>query len=42
MTTPIHLALVVEAPQVPRRAVAEIAAALQRQLTRDVAPIWEV
>ena len=39
--TPIHLALVVEA-RVPRRAVAEIAAALQRQLTRDVAPIWEV
>jgi hypothetical protein len=42
MTPPIHLALVVEAPQVSRRAVAEIAAALQRQLTRDVAPIWEV
>ena len=40
--TPINLALVVEAPQVPRRAVSEIAAALQRQLTRDVAPIWEV
>jgi hypothetical protein len=37
---PIHLALVVEA-RVPRRAVLEIAAALQRQLTRDVAPIWE-
>ena len=42
MTPPIHLALVVEAPQVPRRAVMEIAAALQRQLIRDVAPIWEV
>ena len=42
MTPPIHLALVVEAPQVSRRAVAEIAAALQRQLVRDVAPIWEV
>ena len=42
MTTPIHLALVVDAPHVPRRAVAEIAAALQRQLIRDVAPIWEV
>jgi hypothetical protein len=42
MMTPIHLALVVDAPHVPRRAVAEIAAALQRQLTRDVAPIWEV
>jgi hypothetical protein len=40
--TPIHLALVVDAPRVPRRAIAEIAAALQRQLTRDVAPIWEV
>jgi hypothetical protein len=40
--TPIHLALVVEAPQLSRRAVSEIAAALQRQLTRDVAPIWEV
>jgi hypothetical protein len=39
--TPIHLALVVEA-RVRRRAVSEIAAALQRQLTRDVAPIWEV
>ena len=42
MTPPIHLALVVEAPQVSQRAVAEIAAALQRQLVRDVAPIWEV
>jgi hypothetical protein len=40
--TTINLALVVEAPTVPRRAVSEIAAALQRQLTRDVAPIWEV
>src|SRR5262245_66350593 len=40
--TPFNLALVVEAPQVPRRAVSEIAAELQRQLTRDVAPIWEV
>jgi hypothetical protein len=40
--TNIHLALVVDAPHVPRQAVAEIAAALQRQLTRDVAPIWEV
>ena len=38
--TPIHLALVVEA-RVARRAVFEITAALQRQLTRDVAPIWE-
>jgi len=42
MTPPVHLALVVEAPQVSRRAVAEVAAALQRQLARDVAPIWEV
>jgi hypothetical protein len=41
MTPPIHLALVVEA-RVSARAVTEIAAALQRQLTRDVAPIWEV
>jgi hypothetical protein len=40
--TPIHLALVVEAPEVSPRAVLEITAALQRQLTRDVAPIWEV
>jgi hypothetical protein len=40
--TPIHLALVVEAPEVSQRAVAEIAAALQRQLTRDVAPLWDV
>jgi hypothetical protein len=42
MTAPIHLALVVDAPRVPPRAVTEIAAALQRQLIRDVAPIWEV
>jgi hypothetical protein len=42
MTPPIHLALVVDAPQVSRRAVTEIAAALQRQLMRDLAPIWEV
>jgi hypothetical protein len=40
--TPIHLALVVEAPEVSSRAALEITAALQRQLTRDVAPIWEV
>ncbi len=40
--TPIHLALVVEAPTVSARATMEIAAALQRQLTRDVAPIWDV
>lgn len=40
--TPIHLALVVDAPQVSRRVAMEIAAALQRQLTRDVAPIWGV
>ncbi|MGE0025478.1 MAG: hypothetical protein AB7U07_00025 [Thermoleophilia bacterium] len=42
MTVPIHLALVVEAPQIPTRTVMEIAAALQRQLIRDVAPIWGV
>jgi hypothetical protein len=40
--TPIHLALVVEAPIVSSRATMEIAAALQRQLSRDVGPIWEV
>ena len=40
--TPIHLALVVDAPEVSGRVVTEIAAALQRQLTRDVAPIWGV
>jgi hypothetical protein len=40
--TSIHLALVVEAPTVSARATTEIAAALQRQLSRDVAPIWEV
>jgi hypothetical protein len=42
MTPPIHLALVVEAPTVSPRATMEIAAALQRQLSRDVGPIWEV
>jgi hypothetical protein len=42
VTPAVHLALVVDAPHVPRRAVAEIGAALQRQLSRDVAPIWEV
>jgi hypothetical protein len=42
MTAPIHLALVVEAPQISTRTVLEIAAALQRQLMRDVAPIWGV
>jgi hypothetical protein len=42
VTPPIHLALVVEVPQVSRRAIAEVAAALQRQLTRDLAPIWGV
>lgn len=40
--TPIHLALVVEAPTVSPRATMEIAAALQRQLSRDVGPIWDV
>lgn len=42
MTPPVHLALVVEAPQVSRRVVSEVGAALQRQLLRDVAPIWGV
>jgi hypothetical protein len=40
--TPIHLALVVDSPLIAPRAVMEITAALQRQLTRDLAPIWEV
>jgi hypothetical protein len=41
MTPPINLALVVEA-RVPGRAVTEIGAAIQRQLSRDVGPIWDV
>lgn len=42
MTPPVHVALVVEARGVSWRGVAEIAAALQRQMVRDVAPIWGV
>jgi hypothetical protein len=40
--TPIHLALVVETPRVSPRVIKEVAAAVQRQLIRDLAPIWSV
>lgn len=38
----IQLALVVETPRIPRGVATEVAAAVQRQITRDVAPIWDV
>lgn len=38
----IQLALVVETPRIPRSVATEVAAAVQRQITRDVAPIWDV
>ena len=41
MTT-INIALVVETRQVPPMIIKEVAAAVQRQITRDFAPIWRV
>jgi hypothetical protein len=38
----IQLALVVETQRIPRGVVTEVAAAVQRQITRDLAPIWNV
>lgn len=40
--TSTHLALVVESPKVSPRTIKEVAAAVQRQLTRDLAPVWNV
>jgi hypothetical protein len=40
--TSTHLALVVESPKVSPRTITEVAAAVQRQLTRDLAPVWNV
>ena len=37
-----HLALVSQTPAVPAESVMEVAAALQRQITRDFAPSWGV
>jgi hypothetical protein len=37
-----HLALVAQTASVPMSAVTEVAAAVQRQITRDFAPIWGV
>src|SRR5262245_13067116 len=37
-----HVALVVEKSKVKPSEVARVAAALQRQVTRDFAPIWQV
>ena len=41
MTT-INVALVVETPRVPPTTIKEVAAAVQRQITRDFAPVWSV
>lgn len=38
----MNLALVVESRRIQRYEVQEVAAALQRQISRDLAPIWEV
>ncbi len=38
----LQLALVSESGQVPMKDVMKVAAALQKQATRDLAPIWEV
>jgi hypothetical protein len=38
----INLALVVETRRVQRSAIKEVAAALQRQISRDFAPVWNV
>src|SRR5262249_56273700 len=37
-----QLALVSEVPDIPVKEVARISAALQKQVTRDFAPIWQV
>jgi hypothetical protein len=38
----IQLALVADTPRISRPVAAEVAAAVQRQITRDFAPIWNV
>ena len=38
----INLALVVESSRIPRTDVREVAAAVQRQISRDFAPVWDV
>lgn len=38
----INLALVVETARIPRTAIKEVAAAVQRQISRDFAPVWDV
>jgi hypothetical protein len=38
----MNLALVVETRRIPRAAIKEVAAAVQRQISRDFAPIWDV
>lgn len=38
----INIALVVETSRIPRAEIKEVAAAVQRQVSRDVAPIWQV
>src|ERR1700758_5767709 len=37
-----QLALVSESTQIPRGDVLKVSAALQKQATRDLAPIWEI
>lgn len=38
----INIALVVETPRIPRTTIKEVAAAVQRQISRDFAPTWGV
>ena len=42
MTLPVHLALVSMTPAVDVAAVSTFSAAIQRQIVRDVSPIWDV
>jgi hypothetical protein len=37
-----QLALVSESTQVPKSDVSKVSAALQKQATRDLAPIWDI
>ncbi len=37
-----HVALVSDSPAIPFKAISRVSAALQKQASRDLAPIWEV
>lgn len=42
MTTPRHIAVVSEAPEVTLADLLPVGAALQKQVTRDLGPVWDI